>query len=160
MLYNFLLNFVDIFSFFNVFKYITFRTGLAVFTSLIIVLIIGNPFIRYFAIKEITNPIQTRNGYLILKINDKRKVKQKIDYDDELKRLTNLETDKELNKLGYIYGYTDNYVKVRHPWSPKLSNKIVQAKLTDIDNDGFVRIKLSEKKQRKEKQYLYSDSNW
>ena len=53
--------------------------------------------------KEITNPIQTRNGYLILKINDKRKVKQKIDYDDELKRLTNLETDKELNKLGYIY---------------------------------------------------------
>ena len=58
MLYNFLLNFVDIFSFLNVFKYITFRTGLAVFTSLIIVLIIGNPFIRYFAIKEITNPIR------------------------------------------------------------------------------------------------------
>ena len=64
------------------------------------------------------------------------------------------------NKLGYIYGFTDNYVKVRHPWSPKLSNKVVQAKLTDIDNDGFVRIKLSEKKQRMEKQYLYSDSNW
>ena len=58
MLYNFLLNFVDIFSFLNVFKYITFRTGLAVFTSLIIVLVIGNPFIRYFAIKEITNPIR------------------------------------------------------------------------------------------------------
>ena len=58
MLYNFLLNFVDIFSFLNVFKYITFRTGVAVFTSLIIVLFIGNPFIRYFAIKEITNPIR------------------------------------------------------------------------------------------------------
>ena len=56
MLYNFLLNFVDIFSFLNVFKYITFRTGLAVFTSLIIVLLIGNPFIRFFANKEITNP--------------------------------------------------------------------------------------------------------
>ena len=53
MLYNFLLNFVDIFSFLNVFKYITFRTGLAVFTSLIIVLLIGNPFIRFFANKEI-----------------------------------------------------------------------------------------------------------
>ncbi len=58
MLYNFLLNFIDVFSFLNVFKYITFRTGLAVFTSLIIVLVIGNPFIRYFAIKEITNPIR------------------------------------------------------------------------------------------------------
>ena len=58
MLYNFLLNFVDIFSYLNVFKYITFRTGLAVFTSLIIVLVIGNPFIRYFANKEIINPIR------------------------------------------------------------------------------------------------------
>ena len=58
MLYNFLLNFVDIFSFLNVFKYITFRTGLAMFTSLIIVLLIGNPFIRYFANKDITNPIR------------------------------------------------------------------------------------------------------
>ena len=58
MLYNFLLNFVDIFSFLNVFIYITFRTGLAVFTSLIIVLVIGNPFIQYFANKDITNPIR------------------------------------------------------------------------------------------------------
>ena len=46
MLYNFLLEFVEIFSFLNVFKYITFRTGLAVFTSLILVLIIGGPFIK------------------------------------------------------------------------------------------------------------------
>ena len=58
MLYNFLLNFIDTFSFLNVFKYITFRTGLAVFTSLIIVLVIGNPFIRYFANKDIINPIR------------------------------------------------------------------------------------------------------
>ena len=41
MLYQFLLNFVDTFGFLNVFKYITFRTGLSLFTSLAIVLIIG-----------------------------------------------------------------------------------------------------------------------
>ena len=58
MLYNFLLNFVDLFSFLNVFKYITFRTGLAVFTSLVIVLFIGSPFIKFFANKAITNPIR------------------------------------------------------------------------------------------------------
>ena len=58
MLYNFLLNFVDLFSFLNVFKYITFRTGLAVFTSLVIVLLIGSPFIKFFANKAITNPIR------------------------------------------------------------------------------------------------------
>ena len=58
MLYNFLLNFVDTFSFLNVFKYITFRTGLAFFTSLLITLLIGGPFIRLFSDKKIFNPIR------------------------------------------------------------------------------------------------------
>tara|TARA_A100001011_G_scaffold28353_1_gene27569 strand:- start:567 stop:1652 length:1086 start_codon:yes stop_codon:yes gene_type:complete len=58
MLYNFLLNFVDIFSFLNIFKYITVRTGLAFFTSLMIVLLAGNSFIRYFADKDILDPIR------------------------------------------------------------------------------------------------------
>jgi len=58
VLYNFLLNFVDYFTFLNVFKYITFRTGLSVFTSLFIVLIIGSPFIKYFSTKKILNPIR------------------------------------------------------------------------------------------------------
>ena len=49
MLYQFLLNFVDTFGFLNVFKYLTFRTGLSVFTSFVIVLIIGGPFIRFFS---------------------------------------------------------------------------------------------------------------
>ena len=58
MLYNFLLNFVEYFTFLNVFKYITFRTGLSVFTSLFIVLIIGSPFIKYFSSRKILNPIR------------------------------------------------------------------------------------------------------
>jgi len=58
MLYQFLLNFVDTFTFLNVFKYITFRTGLSLFTSLIIVLIIGGPFINFFSNKKILNPIR------------------------------------------------------------------------------------------------------
>ena len=58
MLYEFLLSFVDTFSFLNVFKYITFRTGLAVFTSFIIVLMIGGPFINFFSSKKILNPIR------------------------------------------------------------------------------------------------------
>jgi phospho-N-acetylmuramoyl-pentapeptide-transferase len=58
MLYNFLLNFVEVFTFLNVFKYITFRVGLAVFTSLLIVLIIGGPFIKFFSERKILNPIR------------------------------------------------------------------------------------------------------
>ena len=58
MLYQFLLNYVDIFSFLNVFKYITFRTGLSLFTSLIIVLLIGEPFIKFFSNNKILDPIR------------------------------------------------------------------------------------------------------
>ena len=46
MLYELLLNYVETFTFLNVFKYITFRTGLAFFTSLLIALLIGGPFIK------------------------------------------------------------------------------------------------------------------
>ena len=35
------------FTFFNVFSYITFRTGVSIFTSLVFVLIFGGPFINY-----------------------------------------------------------------------------------------------------------------
>ena len=58
MLYQFLLNFVDVFGFLNVFKYLTFRTGLSFFTSLVIVLIIGGPFIKFFSNQKILSPIR------------------------------------------------------------------------------------------------------
>jgi len=43
------------------------------------------------------------------------------------------------NKKGYIHGFSDNYVKVRSPWSPSLINKIKSVKLNEIDNEGYVR---------------------
>ena len=58
MLYEFLLSYVDTLSFLNVFKYITFRTGLAFFTSLMIVLLIGGSFIKLFLNRKIFNPIR------------------------------------------------------------------------------------------------------
>ena len=51
MLYILILDLIDVFSFLNVFKYLTVRTGLAVFTSLLVVFIIGNPFINFFSTK-------------------------------------------------------------------------------------------------------------
>ena len=58
MLYNFLISLVDQFSALNVFRYLTFRTGLSVMSSMIIVFIIGDKFIKYFSTKKITNPIR------------------------------------------------------------------------------------------------------
>ena len=53
--------------------------------------------------KKITDPIKTNNGFLILKINERRTIKEKINMEQELKKLIGLETEKQLNKLGYIY---------------------------------------------------------
>ena len=58
MLYILILDLIDVFSFLNVFKYLTVRTGLAVFTSLLVVFIIGNPFINFFSTKKILDPIR------------------------------------------------------------------------------------------------------
>ena len=58
MLYNLILGLVDQYSFLNVFKYLTFRTGLAMFTSMAVVLIIGTPFIKFFSARQILDPIR------------------------------------------------------------------------------------------------------
>ena len=58
MLFSLFSNLVDTFSFFNVFKYLTVRTGLSMFTSMIVVFIVGNPLINYFSAKQIHNPIR------------------------------------------------------------------------------------------------------
>jgi threonylcarbamoyladenosine tRNA methylthiotransferase MtaB len=44
------------------------------------------------------------------------------------------------NKEGYIHGFTENYVKVKTPWNPELSNTLHEIKLTHIDDDGSVRL--------------------
>ena len=58
MLYSLLTSFVDQFTFLNVFKYLTFRTGLSLISSMIIVFLIGGPFIKYFSKRKITGPIR------------------------------------------------------------------------------------------------------
>ena len=58
MLFSFLTSLIDSYSFLNVFKYLTFRTGLSVVTSLTIVFLVGGPLIRIFSRNQITGPIR------------------------------------------------------------------------------------------------------
>ena len=58
MLFHFFTSLIDHYSFLNVFKYLTFRTGLSVMTSLLVVFIIGAPLIKIFSEKMITGPIR------------------------------------------------------------------------------------------------------
>ena len=58
MLYNLLTSYSDSYTFLNFFNFLTVRTGLAVITSMMIVFLIGESFIKYFSKKKITNPIR------------------------------------------------------------------------------------------------------
>ncbi len=58
MLFSFLTSLIEQYSFLNVFKYLTFRTGLSVITSLVVVFIVGGPLIKIFSKRQITGPIR------------------------------------------------------------------------------------------------------
>ena len=45
------------------------------------------------------------------------------------------------NSHGYIYGYTDNYIRVKAIWSKELVDNIINCKLEKIDDDLTVRAK-------------------
>ena len=48
------------------------------------------------------------------------------------------------NKDGYIHGFTENYVKVKHPWNPEFVNTLHKVTLSTIDEDGLVRFHFAE----------------
>ena len=54
-------------------------------------------------IGEITKPIKIRNLFLILKIEDKKESKIKIDFDKELEKLINFESNKQFQQYSLIY---------------------------------------------------------
>ena len=52
---------------------------------------------------ELTKPVQTNNGYLIIKLNDKRIVNTEINFEDEFKKLVNFEREKQYNQISNIF---------------------------------------------------------
>ena len=52
---------------------------------------------------DFTNPIVVPGGFLILKIEDKRKVDKEINLDDAIKQIVDLKINKQLNQSSNIY---------------------------------------------------------
>ena len=52
---------------------------------------------------EITKPIKYPNGYLLLKINDKKEMKQTINLNKELKELIKYEKNRQLNQFSLLF---------------------------------------------------------
>ena len=69
--------------------------------------------------------------------------KRRAFYESQIGTLRTVLFDSE-NKEGYSHGFTENYVKVKTPWNPILVNTLHQVELTEIDNDGIVKLEFSE----------------
>ncbi len=54
-------------------------------------------------INEISKPIKLQKGYILIKVNDKKEVKQKINLNEQLKKLVNNETNRKLNNFSNIF---------------------------------------------------------
>ena len=54
-------------------------------------------------VREITEPIEYPNGYLLLKINNKKKMKEIIDFNKELDELIRFERNRQLNQFSLLF---------------------------------------------------------
>ncbi len=59
--------------------------------------------IKNLKINEVSNPIKISNGYLLIKLNNKREFKEKIDIEDQLNKFIKLETNRQLNNFSIIF---------------------------------------------------------
>ncbi len=59
--------------------------------------------IKSLKINQLSEPIQTSSGYLLLKINDKRKKETKVNFDRTFKKLIAEEKNRQLNQFSLIY---------------------------------------------------------
>ena len=59
--------------------------------------------IKILDVNEITKPIKLNNGFILIKLNNKKEFNQKIDLDEQLKRLINSETNRQLNNFSNIH---------------------------------------------------------
>ena len=53
--------------------------------------------------EQFSEPIKVNNSYIIIKVNQKKESKNKIDLEKELEKLVNLETNRQLNNFSIIF---------------------------------------------------------
>jgi threonylcarbamoyladenosine tRNA methylthiotransferase MtaB len=104
-------------------------------------------YLHVFAYSERENtPATTMEGVVPKNIRAKRSKmlrglsakKRRAFYESQLGNTLTVLFEGE-NKQGYIHGFTQNYVKVKHPWNPELVNTLREVTLLEIDEDGMVR---------------------
>ena len=67
--------------------------------------------------------------------------KRRAFYETQLGKTKSVLFEGEENQ-GTMYGFTENYVKVKIPFAPEFVNEIKTVNLLEIDRDGVVKVDL------------------
>jgi len=85
---------------------------------------------------QVPKEVRAKRSMTLRSLSDK---KRRVFYESQigLDKTVLYETE---NRRGYIYGYTENYLRVRMPWNPELANKLKLVRINEIDKDGYIRV--------------------
>ena len=65
--------------------------------------------------------------------------KKRFFYNKNLNSIKNVLFEKDV-KNNFIYGFTENYIRVKTKFEKKIINKIIPCNLNFIDSDGIVEV--------------------
>jgi threonylcarbamoyladenosine tRNA methylthiotransferase MtaB len=82
-------------------------------------------------------PMETRRerSKMLHLLSDRKK---RAFYETQVGQKRHVLFEQEENE-GYLYGFTDNYVKVKTPYNSVLVNQMIPVELTEIDRDGLMK---------------------
>jgi threonylcarbamoyladenosine tRNA methylthiotransferase MtaB len=83
-------------------------------------------------------PERKRRNKMLRILSEKKK---RAFYESQLGKVRPVLFEAE-NREGYMFGYTDNYVRVKTYWNPELANTTKSLKLNDIGTDGIVNLEI------------------
>ncbi|MEK9750874.1 MAG: tRNA (N(6)-L-threonylcarbamoyladenosine(37)-C(2))-methylthiotransferase MtaB [Flavobacteriaceae bacterium] len=85
----------------------------------------------------VPHEVRKKRSKMLRSLSEKKK---RQFYEQHLGTCREVLFEKEISE-GYAEGFTENYIRVRTPWDPSLSNSLQKVALDLIDNKGFARIK-------------------
>jgi len=90
---------------------------------------------------KIPKKIRAIRSQILRKLSDKKKMKF---YKSNINQIRPVLFESK-NYDGYIYGYTDNYIRVKTLWSKNLVDNVVDCELINIDDEIIMNAKVYEK---------------
>ncbi len=67
-------------------------------------------------------------------LRDLSDVKKKCFYENNIGNVVEVLFERQVDDNGYIYGYSDNYIRVRHEYNTNIIDDIVPIKISRVDN--------------------------